>query len=109
VDEASSVFVLDELELRPGRLEAFRDALRRDYLPGARLRGMELLHTWVTPPVELAAGGTRVVLVWRVEGAAGFWRMRAQRDEAAVAAWWRTCDRFAVSRTRRFAADADAI
>ena len=109
MSEPASVFVLDELELRPGMLAAFRDALRREYLPGARSRGMELLHTWVTPPVELAAGGTRVVLVWRVPGPAGFWRMRAERDEAGVAAWWRVCERFTVSRTRRFAADADEL
>jgi hypothetical protein len=47
--------------------------------------------------------------VWRLDGPAGFWRMRATRDEAAVEAWWRSCDRFAVSRTRRFAADAAAL
>jgi hypothetical protein len=109
MDDATPVFVLDELELRPGMLAGFRDALAREYVPGAEARGMQLLHTWVTPPVELAAGGTRVVLVWRLEGPEGFWRMRAQRDEAAVEAWWRSCERFATSRTRRFAADADAL
>jgi hypothetical protein len=108
-ESAAPVYVLDELELRPGMLAAFRAALAREYVPGARARGMQLVHTWVTPPVELAEGGTRVVLVWRLAGPAGFWAMRAQRDEANVAAWWRACERFAVSRTRRFAADADML
>jgi hypothetical protein len=103
------VFALDELELRPGMLEPFRAALAREYRPLAEARGMTLLHTWVTPPIELAAGGTRVVLVWQLAGVEGFWRMRAQSDPAPLDAWWRSCERFAVSRTRRFAADADAL
>jgi hypothetical protein len=107
--DATSIFVLDELELRPGMLEPFREALARDYLPLAEARGMKLLHTWVSPPVELASGGTRVLIVWRLAGVPGFWRMRAQSDPAALDAWWRSCERFAVSRTRRFAADADAL
>ena len=108
-DAAAPVFVLDELELRPGMLDAFREALARDYQPLAEAQGMQLLHTWVTPPVELAEGGTRIVLVWQLAGPAGFWSLRAQRDEAAVGAWWRSCERFAVARTRRFAAEADAL
>jgi hypothetical protein len=103
------VFVLDELELRPDMLALFRDALAREYRPLAEARGLKLLHTWVTPPIELAAGGTRVVLVWQLEGVEGFWRMRAQSDPAPLDAWWRSCERFAVSRTRRFAAEADAL
>jgi hypothetical protein len=103
------VYALDEVELRPGMLAPFRDALAREYQPLAEARGMTLLHTWVTPPIELAAGGTRVVLVWQLAGVEGFWRMRAQSDPGPLDAWWRSCERFAVSRTRRFAADADAL
>lgn len=102
------VYVLDELELRPGALDPFRQAFDTGYRLGAEARGMKLLHTWVTPPVELADGGTRVLLVWQLDGVEGFWSVRTQRDPD-VASWWQECERFVVSRTRRMAAEADAL
>lgn len=104
-----SVYILDELELRPGMLSSFRAALEKQYLPGAEKRGMQLVHTWVTPPVELETGGSRVVLVWRLDGVPGFWAMRSQNSRPEIAQWWQTCDEFVVSRTRRFAVEADSM
>lgn len=108
-DAVDPVYVLDELELRPGALAAFREALGARYQPGAERRGMTLLHTWVTPPVELANGGTRVVLVWQLDGVAGFWAMRSGTRDLDVEQWWRECEAFVVWRSRRFAAEADAL
>ena len=104
-----SVFILDELELRPGMLAPFRKAFLAQYAPGARQRGMRLLHTWVTPPVELETGGTKVVLVWQLDGVSGFWTMRSQNGGPETAAWWQNCEQFVVSRTRRYAVEADAL
>jgi hypothetical protein len=106
---ADPVYILDELELRPGKLAAFCEALEARYLPGAQMRGMQLLHTWVTPPVELEQGGTRVLLVWQLDGVPGFWGMRARNASADIAQWWHDCEQFVVSRTRRYAAEASAL
>ena len=103
------VFILDELELRPGMLEPFRAALEAQYLPGAEKRGMRLVHTLVTPPVELETGSTVVVLVWQVDGVPGFWKLRSQNGGPEIAEWWQRCDEFVVSRSRRFAVDAAAM
>ena len=103
------IYVLDELELYPGKLDAFRTALSREYLPGAEQRGMTLLHTWVTPPVEMDEIPVRVILVWRLEGVPGFWTMRSQNATPEIAAWWERCQDFVESRTRRFAAEAEAL
>ena len=108
-ESGDSIFVLDELVLRPGMLAPFRAALESQYMPGAQQRGMRLLHTWVTPPVELEMDGTQVVLVWQLDGVAGFWTMRSQSNSPEIAEWWRSCEPFVVSRTRRFAVEANAL
>ncbi len=103
------ITIIDELELRPGMLEPFLEAMNAEYRPGAEQRGLRLLHGWVTPPVELAGAGTRLLLVWQVDGVPGFWRMRSQNAAPEVARWWRGCERFVVSRSRRYAVEADAL
>ncbi len=103
------VYILDELELRPGMLAPFREALEKQYRPGAEKRGIQLLHTWVTPPVELETGASRVVLVWQLDGVPGFWGMRSQNGGPEIAEWWQACEEFVVSRTRRFAVEADSM
>ena len=100
-----SIYVLDELDLQPGALEPFLSTFERDYRPAAEARGMQLQHTWVTPPVELADRGSTVLLVWSLDGAAGFWGMRAQNGHPEVAAWWEACREVIASRSRRFAAE----
>ena len=72
MSERDPIYVLDEIDLRPGMLEPFLETLEADYAPGAAARGMRRLHTWVTPPFELAAGGTQVLIVWQVDGVEGF-------------------------------------
>ena len=105
----ATVYILDEFELLPGKLEAFLSALDTEYRPGAERRGMTRQHTWVTPPVDLPDGGTTVIIVWTLVGAAGFWAMRSQNSGPEIAEWWRTCEQFVVSRSRRYAAEADAL
>ncbi|HKK52343.1 MAG TPA: hypothetical protein VKA74_12180 [Myxococcota bacterium] len=106
-DEAARpIVMLDELEVRPGMLDPFLDALESDYRPGAEGRGLRLRHVWVTPPLESAAVSTQVVLVWELAGVPGFWRMRSANASSEVADWWRSCERFVSARTRRYAVEA---
>ena len=35
--------------------------------------------------------------------------MRSQNSRPEIAQWWQTCDEFVVSRTRRFAVEADSM
>ena len=90
--------VLDELELRPGALDDFLVSLEAEYRPVAEARGMQLRHRWVTPPVELPNRGSTVLLVWALEGVAGFWGMRSQSGREEVAAWWERCDALVTAR-----------
>ena len=100
------VYVVDEIELHPGKLEPFLASLAADYEPAAVERGMQRVHTWVTPPLELAEGGTQVLVVWQVAGVPGFWGSRGGAD-ADVLGFWERCDaEYARSRSRRYAADA---
>jgi len=103
------IFVLDELVLRPGMLEPFMAALEQDYRPGAEARGQRLLHRWVTPPTTAAGAEHAVLLVWQLDGVAGFWTMRSQNATPEVVAWWADAERFIRSRTRRFAAESEAL
>ena len=50
---AGTIYVLDRITVRPGRLRDYQARLRERYLPLARSRGMTLVGQWFTPPVEL--------------------------------------------------------
>ena len=109
VVEADPIYVLDELHLKPGMLDAFLASMRANYLPGAEARGQVLVHTWVTPPTSTDGIPMSVLLVWRLEGVAGFWRMRSQNATPDVVQWWKDCEAFVDSRSRRFAASPSSI
>lgn len=100
---SETIHLIDEIELLPDATDDFLAAFRARYLPGARERGMELVHTWITPPESPPEAGASVLLVWGLEGVPGFWSMRRQSAAPEVDDWWRECERYAVRRTRRFA------
>ena len=104
-----SIFVLDELQLKPGMLDAFLEAMESRYRPAAEARGQELIHVWVTPPTTTDGVSLSVLLVWRLEGVPGFWQMRSQNSTEEIAAWWSDCDTYIDSRTRRFAASPTSV
>jgi hypothetical protein len=103
------IFVLDEFRLKTGMLEPFLEAMESRYRPDAEARGQTLIHTWVTPPTTTEGVALEVLLVWRLEGVPGFWRMRSQNSTDEVAAWWSDCEAWIESRTRRFAASPGAM
>jgi hypothetical protein len=103
------IYVLDDIHLKPGMLDAFLASMRAHYLPGAEARGQVLVHTWVTPPTTTKGIPIGVVLVWRLEGVSGFWRMRSQNSTPEVVQWWSDCETFIDSRSRRFAATPGSL
>ncbi len=102
----SAIYVLDRVKLRPGQLQAYQQALRERYLPGARERGMELIGSWVTPPVEVEHGNELVTL-WSLPSIETFWAMRSGSAAPELAAWWEESDRLALSRERKFMTPAE--
>ena len=106
----SAIYVLDEIVLKPGMLQRYRQKLELRYLPGARRRGLQLLHSWVHPPVELQGESNRLLLLWRLDGPEAFWRMRAQvGSDPEAAAWWAESEPYTLARSRRFMLEAEDL
>ena len=105
---APTVFVIDDLVTKPGLGEAVLRAYLERYAPGARRRGMTLLHQWVSPPYWLPDGANRLTFVWSVAGPGGAWGMKhAGRQDPALIAWWNEeAPRLVDSRTRSISAEA---
>ena len=108
--EADPIFVIDDLRLRAGQLESFLEAFEARYRPGAEARGQRLLHVLVDPPTRALDVPHSVVLLWQVDGIAGFWGVRSQNATEEVLRFWNDCDaRWVESRTRRFAASPASL
>lgn len=103
------IYLIDELVLRPGRLDDFLAAFHARYVPGATERGQRLLHVLVTPPTAHADLGQSVLILWQLDGLPGFWGMRSTNATPEVAAWWAECAGWVETRTRRFAAAPEAV
>ena len=107
---ARRIFVIDELQLRAGQLDAFLEALEVRYRPGAEERGQSLLQVLVSPPTRTLDVPQSVTLLWQLEGVAGFWGARSRNATEEVVGFWADCDaRWVASRTRRLAAPPDAL
>ena len=106
-----TVFVIDDLTARPGQGEALHRAYLERYAPGARQRGMTLLHQWVSPAYWLTDGSNRLVFVWSVPGPGGAWAMKhAGRQDPAVSDWWtQEAPRLLESRTRAICGEAGEL
>lgn len=107
-DATDTIYLIDEIELLPDVADDFLAALDARYVPGARSRGMELVHVWITPPEPPPGVGPTVLLVWALAGVPGFWRMRSRNSAPEIADWWREAERYHVRRTRRVAVTPDA-
>jgi len=102
----SAVYIVDEIELKPGCLQEYRERFQREYLPKARERGMNLLHTWLTPPVELEDGTNQLLFVWSVPDIEAWWQMRAMAmQDPDVSRWWKETEHYATYHERRFLTD----
>ncbi len=95
-----AIYILDRVKLRPEKIQAYQQALRERYLPGARERGMELVGSWLTPPVEVEEGNELLTL-WSLPSIEAFWAMRSGSSAAEIAAWWAESDQLTLSRERK--------
>ena len=102
----SAIYILDRVRLRPEKIQPYQRALRERYLPGARERGMELIGSWITPPVEVEEGNEFVTL-WSLPSIEAFWAMRAGSSAPEIAAWWAEADELSLSRERQIMSQAE--
>lgn len=108
--EADPIFVIDDLRLRAGQLAPFLEAFETRYRPGAEIRGQRLLQVLVHPPTRALDVPHSVVLLWQVDGIAGFWGVRSQNATEDVVRFWLDCDaQWVDSRTRRYAASPASL
>lgn len=62
---APSVFLMEQIELVPGKLEEYLCAMRDIYVPAAKRHGMRLLMSWQSPP---DTGEEELTFLWVVPG-----------------------------------------
>ena len=97
------IFVLDRIQLHPGKLRGFREKLAREYVPAAQSRGLMLVDSWLTPPLDMHDAGNDVVLLWSLADVGAFWEMRRlQGEDPEGAHWWEGTEEWVASRSRQF-------
>jgi hypothetical protein len=102
------IHVLDALVIRPGHMVEVRDRVRDIYEPAVEALGTRLVHTWITPPVELHDDPIEWLLLWEYADTAAYWRVRrATGSSDTVLAFWRDLEPLLLSRSRRIMVDPD--
>ena len=102
--DITSGYILDRVTVQPGCLGEYRERVAREYLPLARERGMELVGSWIEPPLELQDESNDLYLLWSFPE---FWTMRRRSREQGASAWWEDSAALTVTRERLFLAAAD--
>ncbi len=101
--EAAPVFIVDAIDAEAEQVSAVRHAYLNEYAPGARERGMVLQYDWLSPPLVLKEGRSRLTFVWAVAGLEGWWAQRfAGGFDPGVEAFWRRLAPMIIGRTRTF-------
>ena len=109
-DAAPTVYIVDEMEVVPGRAREFVASYLEQYAPGARARGLTLDRILVSPPVWLTDQSNTVTVTWTITGADAWWQQRwAAGRDPAVATWWATADESLVSRRRTTSSALDDL
>lgn len=109
-DAAPTVYIVDEMEVVPGRAREFLASYLEQYAPGARARGLTLDRILVSPPVWLTDQSNTVTVTWTVPGPDAWWQQRwAAGRDPDVAAWWASADESLVSRRRTTSSALDDL
>ncbi|WP_380871403.1 hypothetical protein ACFB49_24550 [Sphingomonas sp. DBB INV C78] len=105
------IWVVDEVETRPGQGQTFLDAYMTYYAPGAAARGMTLAHRMVEPAMWLDDAPNRILLIWTVPHVGLVWGAKhVARGDMDVLRWWNEeAPKFILSRRRSTMAAADAL
>lgn len=98
------IHILDEIVVRPGLADAYRDAYIAEYAPLAKARGMTLVSLLRTPVAEIAGAPATFFIHWTVPDARAWWAMRV-RDIDAKTDWWAGAAAMTISRRRLFLSD----
>ncbi|WP_168706688.1 hypothetical protein [Gordonia paraffinivorans] len=102
-----TIFVVDQVALKPGAAREFVAAYLSEYAPAATQRGLTLDRILVTPPVWLDDDTNTVTATWSVPGTRAWWQAAvAARHDPAPSEWWAQMAPMIVERTRTMAADA---
>lgn len=106
------ILVLDEVVVKPGLGQSYKDIYGSRYVPAAELRGMRLEGSWQHPPVQdFEELETTLYYLWSLEDVKAWWRMRQSRtpeghdERYAKQAFWQESDQLTVRRSRRFLSD----
>lgn len=105
------IWVVDEVETKPGQGQAFLAAYREHYAPGATARGLRLIREMVEPAMWLDEASNRLLLIWETDSAGAVWaaKHRARADEAVIRWWTEQAPEYLLSRRRYTMAPADAL
>ncbi|CAM2778187.1 NIPSNAP domain-containing protein [Prescottella defluvii] len=106
----ATVYIVDEMEVVPGRARAFLASYLERYAPGAKARGLTLDRVLVSPPVWLTDQSNTVTVTWTVAGADEWWQQRwAAGRDPSVAQWWADADDWLIRRSRSTSCAADDV
>jgi hypothetical protein len=85
-----NVYVVDRLISKPGQARAVFDAYMRDYVPGARERGMVLERSLLAPAIILRGNQTnRLTFTWSLADVQAWYGMRfGALTDPRVPAFW---------------------
>ena len=107
-----SIYILDEIVVKPGKAEDYRRAYAARYVPGAQRRGLRLAGKWQSPPEQdFADLPTTLFYLWAVDGVDGWWRQRMSKlpdgsdERFEKLAWWQESDAMTLDRKRRMLSD----
>lgn len=105
------IWIIDEVETKPGMGAAFLDAYMTHYAPGNAARGLKLVQTMVEPAMWLDDASNRLLLIWQADHAGTVWGAKHQaRGDEAVSRWWNEqAPPFILLRKRGTYAPADAL
>ena len=100
------VHVLDLLAVAPGHLDEVRRRVRDDYGLVMTELDVQLVHTWMSPAVELVDRPTELLLLWEVPDVAAFWRARRiAAEDARVLTFWDAVTPLLAGRERKLLCD----
>ena len=105
------IWVVDEVETKPGKGRAFLDAYLARYAPGATARGLRLVHQMVEPAMWLDDASNRLLLIWEADSAGAVWAAKhpARGDESVIRWWTEEAPEFLIARRRYTMAPAAAL
>ncbi len=94
-------YILDQIKLKPGKLQMFLDRFNQQYVGAAEKRGQKLVGSWTDPAFELEDRPTEVFVLWSVEDSTVHYSMRRMAgQDPTVAQWWKECEDYQVTRAR---------